>query len=456
LANRGFIALRDFAYPYGPLTLALQQLSLAVTGNGPLGFALLTLLATMLFAWAMMTAIRALRPDAAPALLLTVAPIVAALCMQWVPVYALELAALAWALVLWARGQRGPALAWLVAGALIKPTMSVVLGTWFLAGTVTAAPRGSAAAWRRVLIPPLATAAVLLTVLGFDFGGHGLINLALPLAGMRAYRARHFSFFSLENNPFIVPRGQLVRYLVTPLSMWALGLLGLAAAVWLLARRSRPFDSPKGMRWCATAACLLGTIAFILRFYAWRGSYVYYITLPLIGLGLAPWGSKLTRTWRAALVTIAAVAVLGTASQVRYGIWGWRQERPSATSAYLWATPEETAAWAHFAAANPSGSRPLFIDNDGSPESLFPAYGPPWHGYLDPGYPTERDFGELQQRLTEAQCIVLTDATFGHFNVSLLNTAQLQAIKARLPHVSGALVSSFDATSQYDTYGCNP
>jgi hypothetical protein len=69
------------------------------------------------------------------------------------------------------------------------------------------------------------------------------------------------------------------------------------------------------MRWYAAAGCLFGSIAFIFGFYGYKGQYIYYITLPLMGLGMAPWGNKLTRTWRAALVTITAASALGTGSR---------------------------------------------------------------------------------------------------------------------------------------------
>ena len=49
MANQGAIANRDFAFPYGPLTLALQQLSLKLISNGPAAMTVLQFAAALAF-----------------------------------------------------------------------------------------------------------------------------------------------------------------------------------------------------------------------------------------------------------------------------------------------------------------------------------------------------------------------------------------------------------------------
>jgi hypothetical protein len=406
LANAGRQPNLDFGYPFGPLSLAPQQAFLKLAGNGPWAMTALTLLATLAFGAGAAWAIDALALDLAPALLLSAATLVAAITCLWSPVYGLEAAGLLWTVTLLAAGRRAPALAVCAATALTKPSMAVVVGAILTAEgiwRILRQPRGGRArAVARWLALPLAWTTALGGALLLWYGPAGFWRLALPLRGAANYKAVHFSFFSRADNPFFIPGMRLGYYLGSPLLAWSGAELALLAALGLTWRRVRAEDDD-GARWAAAAACGLGTLAFVCGFYSWQVSYANYATLPLIGCAL--WGARAdSRRLRAGLAALAGLAVLGTFSVGRDDVARWRHQRRSPVTAGLWATPAEAGAWKRFAAAHPPGTHPLLLIASGSPEAIFPAYGPPWHAYLYYGEATRREMAALRRRAAKAGC----------------------------------------------------
>lgn len=106
LARAGQRPNLDFGFPFGPLTLALQQAAVAVIPQGPYAMAALTMVGTLLFGWGASWGIRRLRLAWAPALLVWAATLTVSVAGRWEPVYALEAAALLWALLLFAAAER--------------------------------------------------------------------------------------------------------------------------------------------------------------------------------------------------------------------------------------------------------------------------------------------------------------------------------------------------------------
>lgn len=425
LARAGQRPNLDFGFPFGPVTLALQEAALALMPRGPYAMAALTMVGTLAFAAGASWAIRRQRLSWAPALLLWTATATVGVSGLWEPVYALESAALLWAIVLFAAGSTGVALAACVLAALLKPSMGVVLGALLLAAVA------GRRAWHE-LVAPLLTAVALTGTLLAVYGVRGFGRLALPLAGARDYSRSHYAFFSRHGNPFLVPGAHAGLYLGTPLGAWGIATLALLAALVLL--RPRPFKTES--RWWAAAACALGTLAFIAAFYSWQGSYWYYCTLPLAGLAVLPWPAR--RWLHAALATLAALALLGTLTAVRADLHLWRTARPSVLTAGLWAEPAEAAQWRAFTQAHPPGARPLFLTGSGAPEALFPAYGPAWHGFLYPGEATAAELQSLAARAAAAHCIAYAPGM-------VLPEAAQAALRRLRPVRQGTL---------FDTYGC--
>ncbi len=429
----------DFGFPYGPLALALQRVSLTVPGDPPMGALLLGMLAGVLLGGGLALAVHRLRLGPVAALLLAISAVYMSLIIPWVPVYELEPVALALAVICWSGESAEWGLLWCVAGALIKPSMAVVLGAWFTAGVIWMefGPRGVRGVLRRLRMPLLAGGSLLLG-LGLWCGPRALLNLLSPLAGMRNHQVSGFSFFSGAGNPFAVPGIHLLRYVIgTPLALWSLATLVLAFA--LTGHGPIPkLGSLEWMRWFAAWGCLAATLAFVVGFYGWKYSYVEYFFLPLLGIAVLPPG----RHPRLPQIGLALVvlAVFGAWTVVRADLHAWRSERSYAATAGLWATPAEAAAWEGFVAANPPASHPLFLLDAGAPEAIFPDFGPPWHAYAVAGEATPFELAALSRRLAAASCVAYRPGRL------VVSAAQVAAIQARQPQ--GQVADLFK------TFGC--
>lgn len=388
----------DFGYPYGPLTLSLQQLFVWISGRRPLGFELLLFLVALTAGAIAARAVRRLQLALAPALLLAL--VVGLIALPNAPVYPLEEMALLAVLVTLAEGRRGLALAWCVVAALLKPAMGYVLGAVILAEALWAWGRQPATErrLRSLLLPPALTAVALSAALIADFGPQAFVGMALPLVGARHYRQMGFSFFHRAGNPFGYPlSGHIHLYLGSGSAAWGVACLALLA---LLLWRRPSGDRP---RWLAAVFSLVATAIFIAAFYGPLGQFHIYMILPLIGLAMLPWQGRAPGFAR--WLTVALVAISFAPTLYNIGLLAL-QGRPSAGTAGLWALSEESAEWARFQAANPPATHPLLLIG-GSPEALFPAYGPPWHTYLMRGETTPREVDEMLRRAYAAQCIAI-------------------------------------------------
>lgn len=435
-----------FSFPYGPLILAVQRLSLWLPGSPARAFTLLGLFAS--FALAMVAAgfIWRCRLAPAPSALLTAVVAVTCLTLFWVPIYELEPVVLLLALLCWSGEAPRAALFCCAAGILVKPSMAVVLSAcfaafWLVAMLTPETQVPSADRWRRLMTslrtPALALAGLILVLIVW-LGFPEFLTLLSPLPGMLNHQARHYSFFTRWDNPYFLPGMHLVPYYFgTPLAAWALSILALAVLLLTFGAPPRA-GSPAWMRWTAAWACLAGTLAFIGVFFSWKYLYPEYFFLAPAGVAVFP--SSRPRRHVLLCWGLALLSFCGIASSVRECLHRWRTEQPSAATAGLWARPADAAAWQRFTMANPPRTQPLLLLDDGSPEVLFPAYGPPWHGYAVAGEATPLELRRLAARIAAAQCVAYQPGT------ALVTPDQVRAIMARQPHGR--------AGDLFDTYGC--
>jgi hypothetical protein len=397
LASRHMAGV-DFAFPYGPLTLWLQQIAVALAGGrGPWGLAALEGLSTLGFAAAARMAIRRLRLGGIACGLLAIAALDVGR-LAWAPVYSLESAAIAWAVVLYACNRPRGALMAGIVGAMLKPSMSVLLcAFWVGAWAANPSGHGRARKFTWLLGLPALVGIGMGALLTAHFGPHAMARLLSPAAGARNYRALGYSFFSRRYNPLLVAGANWKYFLGTPPMAWLLCTLGLGV---LLVERVR--RKGMGPRETASAACLLGTLAFIGGFYAHTLSFQYYLCLPLLGLALLPWAPRVA-PWTLLLV---GLSLAGNFTGMRDAATAWRQQRRSASTAGLWARPSEQMEWSALTQRDPPSAPPLFLGL-GSPEALFPQYGPVWHGYMVEGEATPRVLADLGLRAAHASCVAI-------------------------------------------------
>lgn len=395
MANQGAIANRDFAFPYGPLTLALQQLSLKLSSNGPAAMTVLQFAAALAFTLALCKSIRTfhLQP---PAVLMLTATAFMVTALPWPPVYELEAAILAWALLARAISRPDLALALCATGAMIKPSMAFVLGALFFIELLWRR-RNRWREWKtlaQALLAPLLPAGILAA----HFGWPGFWSMINPAVGARNYHALAYSFFSRRDNPFLIPGMRPGYYLGTPLVAWMVGiwLLGALAIIELFKIRSISDRLMTGL------SCFLASLIFIFAFYGPAPSFYYYAAFPAIGLAWLPAPER----WKWLLYPAAALMLLGNYSALRSDLGLWRHEHRYSATAGLWARPAIATEWQTQWAARTRQHIPFI--GESSPRVIFPSLGKPWHGYLVPGEATARERTLLTQRLSTHACSAIS------------------------------------------------
>ncbi len=174
--------------------------------------------------------------------------------------------------------------------------------------------------------------------------------------------------------------------------------------------------------------CCIASLVFIAFFYGPAPSYIYYLSLPAIGIALVPLPGR-----GKSLVALAAILlVIGNFSATRNDWNMWRQERVSTATADLWAQPAIAAEWTTLWALR-ARSRLSFIGT-GSPRVIFPQFGLPWHAYLVPGEATLREREILSARLQSSRCVAIAP------NFRLNHPpAALAAIRAHAPLIQARL-----------------
>ena len=336
----------DFFYSYGLLPLAVQRAAFALGGRGYAPMLAITVIAMppMALIWA---ALFRRLPPSWPWLLAVLCVVPMLLWVNPNLPYTLVLLSMLGALALVAAGRLPWALAAAAVGCWSVPSLPLVLSALLAALIIidwwTAPGRRSGAALLRMLLPGALTWAGTGAALALLFGWAPVAATALPFAGAHFYAEKGYGWANLHE--FLSPAGAGLRwYLFTRSGWWMAStvlLFGLAA--WRLAvmLRARAVD-PAG-----AVVALLAALhaAFVFVAPGPQAQHLIYDPLlaggVLLGLALLPRGAA-----RGALLAgYCALALTGSAWQVRDTWRSWRDEVPRPETAGLYATADFAAHW---------------------------------------------------------------------------------------------------------------
>jgi hypothetical protein len=404
LIGRGFRPTIDFGYIYGLLPLLINRIWFAVLGASPRACRGAILICNLVMAWGLARFAAAQRVGLVGVILLSLAMPDLLRSSYDVLVQALEPALLVHALAEQALGRRDRALALVTATAFVKPSMSYIFGLYLLIATVLTIDHCDLAAWRRALGPALVTGATLALVLGAVYGGRPLANTLIPTSGMEVYRQSNFGFFHGTGRDFWYRPGAGLRgYFRYEIGYWLAGtFLLIGGGLESLVRMMRRGIAKVAHNDEVVLGCAVLHVVFVTLFFGHRFSWKYYHGLFLLGLAaLAP-----RARWYALAVAGLAVLVLITdKAWVQALADDWRARTPSATTARLWATPEDRREWARVLELT-RGSRAVLMAECEGATLLFPQFAPPAVAYLVPGHPLPVEVRRKAAQLAAASLIV--------------------------------------------------
>ncbi len=411
LMARGLRPTIDFGYQYGLLGLLVGRVWFAVAGFTPYAYVAANFALGLLIAWALARTAHALNVGAAGKLL-----IIAALGHAMLPSYpnfahVLEATLLTWAIAEQARGARGNALALAAIASLAKPSMAYLYGAILIVMSAAGLDQDRFGAgklsWPRMVSRGAIVWAAGAVLLAAVYGLRPMVNTALPLQGLQAYRALHFGFFTGEGRFFWHPPGvRIGYYLGTVAGFWIIAtayLLGYGAgAVPAMMRRSEV-----GWSWAAEIAvtCAVMQVAFVTLFFGGPFSYFYYPYLLVIGAAAV---ADRSRFARAAAMVLCISAILGYRSIIAGAERTWLTYTRSAETASLWAPPEERVEWTR-ALDFPKTRRLTLLAAWGDADLMFPQFAPPVSLYLVPGLSEESEVRRKAAQLSRASLVVVPE-----------------------------------------------
>ena len=408
LIGQGLKPTIDFGYIYGLLPLAINRSWQALLGANPTSFRLLSLLCNLAMVIGFARLATTLRVKAVGFLLLAAAMPDMLQASTIVLVHSLEPALLINALAFQAKGRRDIALAIATACLFVKPAMAFVYGFVLLILILTERAKtgdeGDSLAKRaRLFLPALATGAALALVLAALYGTIPLFNTLIPGAGLEVYRQNGYGFFRGAGRAFwLIPGGGLRDYLRYEVGGWiacALTLLGagVAAAIQLGRRKSTPT-----IEIIFTTAALHGL--FVALFFGNRVSWVYYYPILIVGLmALSVWGRW---SW-VVVLALAALVVVGSKVKFETTARQWREDRATAETFGLWATPAERDEWMKVKElCRGEIAVGLLANVDGLPLLGPSRLLPPTTAYLVPGHPLPEEVQRKANQIWSVKVVI--------------------------------------------------
>jgi hypothetical protein len=410
LLTKGYRPAVDFGYPYGLLPLVFERLWFGLWGASPASCWAAMLVCEALIALGLARFCLGLRLG-----WYGVALIALTIPISIMPDYsnlanAMEAAAIANALAQLAWGRRRHALVWAVLAIFCKPAMGYFLGLALLCGMIVQGGMRSGASVRQLigdLVPAGLVATAIAVALTAIFGLRPLVDTLLPLSGMRAYRAAHFSFFG-EGRNFWAPGGVRWTYYVgTEAGFWIAAtvlLLSGAVACAVQGLRLANFDDWRRRALEVVLTCAVLHLAFIAVLWPKSWDWFYYAYVLTMGVAaLAAFG-------RMFAVPLAAVCVLALAGQ-KVSVQAlsnlWHTTTPSADTGGLWASADERSEWrAMMNLAQRQGDRAIVMSHDGAAPLLFPGFVEPVSFFLYPGIPLGGEIAREAASLDGARLVV--------------------------------------------------
>jgi hypothetical protein len=402
LIARGYQPTLDFGFPYGLISLLVGRVFFAFTGRTPVGYLLFMLAAQILIAFGIARL-------AANCRWITIVFLAVAIPHAIIPVYVnithpLEAALLLHALADLSSGWYARALVVTTACLFIKPVLAYVLGLIIVILIITQVSRQRNLVNNLIkhFIPAVITGVVCIVISVCYFGWLPLKATLLPLTGLKSYQALDFGFFS-NGRSFWLPTGGTIsdyaqHYLFSAAGIWLLGtvLLGLWG-IFSLGKLWRA-ASDQHVVVLALAIC---HFFFIFVLFGWPGSWTYYSSLLIVGVGLGAAAHNVRPIWIGILILIALV---GHTQRYQHTVNAWRWSARGDDTAGLWAYQDQRAEWSRVRAI--AAQREVFFLNNGCAELLLPGVRAPLSFFLSPATQTPIEFANIARQIEEAEVVV--------------------------------------------------
>lgn len=402
LISAGYRPGLDFGFPYGLISLLIGRGFFALAGRTPAGYLLFMLAAQILLVFGM--ARLAVSFGRA-----TVGFLVAALPHAVIPVYVnithpLEAALLLHALADLSLGWYARALALTTACLFVKPALAYMLGLIIIILMIARFSRQQIRGIKLInhFIPAIIVGVSCIAISVIYFGWAPLTETLLPLVGLKSYQALDFGFFGNGRSFWLPQAGTMAdyarHYLFTPAGIWLLGTLLVGVFGILSLGKLWRAASDQHAVMMAIAVC---HFFFIFVLFGWPGSWTYYSTLLIIGVGLGAAIHSLRPIWVGLLILMA---LAGHIQHYQHTVNSWRWSARAADTAGLWVYQDQRAEWLRVRAI--AAQREVFFLNNGCAELLFPGVRGPLSFFLSPATQTPTEFENIARQLDQAEVVV--------------------------------------------------
>lgn len=402
LIAAGYQPTVDFGFPYGLISLLIGRVFFALAGRTPAGYLLFMLAAQILIVFGMAR----LAVNCGWAV---VGFLAAAIPHAIIPVYVnithpLEAALLLHALADLSSGWYARALAVTTICLFIKPVLAYILGLFIVVLIIARISRqhNYRADLPKYFIPAIVTGIICIAISIGYFGWAPLRSTLLPLVGLKSYQALDFGFFG-NGRSFWLPSSGTVsdyaqHYLFSPAGIWLSGtlLLGLWGA-----RSLGKLWRTASERHAVVVAIAICHFFFIFVLFGWPGSWTYYSSLLIAGVGLGAAAHGLRPVWMGLLIIIA---LAGHIQRYQHTVNAWRWSARADDTAGLWVYQDQRAEWSRVRAI--AAEREVFYLNNGCAELLFPGIRDPISFFLSPATQTPTEFARIRRQLDEAEVVV--------------------------------------------------
>lgn len=337
----GYLPALDFGFPYGLISLLVGRIFFALTGRTPVGYLLFMLAAQML----MVFGIARLAANCGATVIGFLA---AAIPHAIIPVYVnithpLEAALLLHALADLSLGWHARALAVTTLCLFIKPVLAYTLGLLIvilIIARISRQPNRSADLIKQ-FIPAIITGVACIVISVTYFGWLPLKETLLPLVGLKSYQALDFGFLGNGRSFWLPTMGAISEYaqyyLFSVAGIWLLGTLLLG--FWGVLSLGKLWRAASDQH-AVVAALALCHFFFIFVLFGWPGSWTYYSSLLIVGIGLGAAAHGLRPIWMGLLILLA---LAGHTQRYQHTVNAWRWSERAADTAGLWVYQDQRA-----------------------------------------------------------------------------------------------------------------